>query len=115
MTKSVPIKTLRKYSQAIKSKAYKQLKTRGERAKYLFEKIGIPRSLIIKKNVCTNSEWRRMMEAVNANRPIGVVGRPAKLTTTEIDAIVTKVRKRSSTSKPMTARDVTALVCFVYL
>ena len=115
MKKRIPINTLRKYSQAIKSKAYKHLRTRGERAKDLFEKIGLPRSLIIQKNVCPNSEWRRMMEAVSANRPIGVVGRPAKLTTTQIEDIVTKVRKRSSTSKPMTARDVTALVYSLYL
>ena len=98
MKKRIPIKTLRQYSHAIKSKAYKYLRTRGERTKALFERIGLPRSLIIQKTVCTNSEWRKIVEAVNVNRPLGIVGRLAKLTTTQIEAIVTKVRKRSSTS-----------------
>ena len=40
-----------------------------------------------------------MVEAVNANHPIGIV--------------VIKDRKHSSTSKLLTARDVTALVCFL--
>ena len=65
-------------------KAYKHLKTRGERAKYLFEKLGIPHSVIIQKNVFIKNEWRRIVEAVEANQPKGVVGRPVKLTTAQI-------------------------------
>ena len=104
-----------KLAKARRSFHYKNLKTNAQRAHYLHSVFQIPRSIIIREKICSESEWKRMKDAVAKKRPISRRGRPPKLSDDVKLSILKKAAESTKTNHPMTARDVTVMVLFSFL
>ena len=115
MVKRLPISKLRIYRSAVRSMEYRLLKTAGDKANYLSGKFGIPRWFIIQKKVCTASQWKRMRGAIKHGRPIGIRGRPPKLSNERKRKIIEKALDRSKGNSPMTIRDLSATVYVILI
>ena len=110
MKKRFEISMLQKYRKAIATKEYRTVSSAPQRACLLLQKYGLPRQFILAKKVCTPSEWKRMILAVKHKRPVGIRGRPPKVSKETKQRIKETIRKRVTTSRPITAREIKTMV-----